>query len=48
MICTVANESCFTLETRREALALICENGNSTGQRNQAKPKTNQTFDQQK
>ena len=47
MLCTVANENCFTLETRREALALIFENGYITGQLNQAKPKRNQTFDQQ-
>ena len=47
MLCTVKDEMSFPLETRRKALELIFENGYITCQLNQAKPKRNQTFDQQ-
>ena len=47
MLCAVANERCFPLETRMKALELIYENGYITYQLNQAKPNRNQTFEQQ-
>ena len=47
MLCAVANERCFPLETRMKGLELIYEGGYITYHLNLAKPNRNQTFEQQ-